>query len=159
MKLALTIDEKSYGPEHPDVARNLNNLAALLQATNRLGEAEPLMTRALAIDEKSYGAEHPTVAIRLNNLASLLRATNRPAEAEPLLKRAFVILLKFTRETGHFHPRLRSVFANWWVLLDEISLADEEISERFEHAVIDAGFDLESFRKLLGVKKLRRGRS
>ena len=63
MKRALAIDEKSYGPEHPNVAIDLNNLAQLLQDTNRLGEAEPLMKRALAIDEKSYGPEHPTVAI------------------------------------------------------------------------------------------------
>ena len=44
MKRALAIDEKSYGPEHPKVAIDLNNLAALLQDTNRLGEAEPLMS-------------------------------------------------------------------------------------------------------------------
>ena len=42
-RLALEIDEQILGPEHPDVARDLNNLAALLQATNRLPEAEPLM--------------------------------------------------------------------------------------------------------------------
>ena len=64
MRRALAIDEKSYGPDHPDVARDLNNLATLLQATNRLGEAEPLMRRALAIDEKAYGPDHPNVAIR-----------------------------------------------------------------------------------------------
>jgi hypothetical protein len=50
----LSIDEKSYGSGHPRVAGDLNNLALLLQATNRLGEAEPLMRRALSIDEKSY---------------------------------------------------------------------------------------------------------
>ena len=66
---ALAIDEKSYGPEHPNVATDLNNLAQLLKATNRLEQAEPLMRRALAIDEKSYGPEHPNVAIDLNNLA------------------------------------------------------------------------------------------
>ena len=55
MRRALAIDEKSLGPDHPDVARDLNNLAQLLQATNRLSEAEPLMRRALAIDEKSFG--------------------------------------------------------------------------------------------------------
>ena len=37
---ALAIDEQSYGPDHPRVAIDLNNLAALLQATNRLAEAE-----------------------------------------------------------------------------------------------------------------------
>ena len=60
MRRALAIDEASYGPDHPDVAIDLNNLAQLLQATNRLGEAEPLMRRALAIDEASYGPDHPT---------------------------------------------------------------------------------------------------
>ena len=62
----------------------LNNLAQLLQATNRLAEAEPLMRRALAIDELSFGPQHPEVAIDLNNLAALLKATDRLAEAEPL---------------------------------------------------------------------------
>ena len=51
---ALAIDEKSLGPDHPDVAGRLNNLAQLLRATNQLAEAEPLMRRALAIDEKSW---------------------------------------------------------------------------------------------------------
>ena len=59
---ALAINEKSLGPEHPDIALNLNNLAELLRATNRLAEAEPLYRRALAIDEKSFGPEHPNVA-------------------------------------------------------------------------------------------------
>ena len=87
MRRALTIDENSFGPDHPNVAIRLNNLAQLLQATNRLAEAEPLMRRALEIDEKRFGPDHPNVAIRLNNLAGLLRATNRLAEAEPLMRR------------------------------------------------------------------------
>jgi hypothetical protein len=32
MRRALAIDEQSYGPEHPEVAIALNNLAALLWA-------------------------------------------------------------------------------------------------------------------------------
>ena len=43
MRRALDIYEQSFGKDHPDVAIPLNNLATLLQATNRLGEAEPLM--------------------------------------------------------------------------------------------------------------------
>ena len=34
---ALAIDEKSFGPEHPNVASGLNNLALLLRATNPAG--------------------------------------------------------------------------------------------------------------------------
>ena len=61
------------------VAVASNNLAQLLQRTNRLGEAEPLMRRALEIGEATFGRQHPIVAIRLNNLASLLHDTE-PAQ-------------------------------------------------------------------------------
>ncbi|HEY4848166.1 MAG TPA: tetratricopeptide repeat protein [Methylocella sp.] len=39
----------SYGPDHPNVARGLNNLAQFLKATNRLAEAEPLIRRHVEI--------------------------------------------------------------------------------------------------------------
>ena len=76
------------------MATALNNLAQLLQATDRLSEAEPLMLRCLAIDEAAYGPDHPAVATALNNLARLLQATNRLAEAEPLMHRALEIDLQ-----------------------------------------------------------------
>jgi tetratricopeptide (TPR) repeat protein len=46
---ALAIDEKSFGPEHPNVANMPQHLALLLRATNRLTEAEPLSRRQLEI--------------------------------------------------------------------------------------------------------------
>ncbi|MGA8347256.1 MAG: tetratricopeptide repeat protein, partial [Isosphaeraceae bacterium] len=127
---ALAIDERSYGPDHPTVA--LNNLAVLLQATNRLAEAEPLYRRALAIDERSYGPDHPTVALRLNNLASLLRATNRLDEAEPLSRRAVQILIQFGRGTGHEHPNLRAIQANYQALR---RILEGSVAQRKSHPV------------------------
>ena len=56
MRRALAIDEHSYGPDHPEVAIRLNNLAQLLQATSRFAEAEQLMRRALTIDENDFRA-------------------------------------------------------------------------------------------------------
>src|SRR5262249_28723492 len=44
-----------HGVDRPEYATALNNLAQLLQETNRLADAEPLMRRALAINEKSFG--------------------------------------------------------------------------------------------------------
>jgi tetratricopeptide (TPR) repeat protein len=150
MRRALAIDEKSLGPDHPRVATGLNNLAELLRATNRLAEAEPLYQRALAIDEKSFGPDHPDVATCLNSLVALLQNTNRLAEAEPIMRRALLILLKFTRETGHLHPDLRVALQNYSGLLKEMSLGDEEIRKRLVQVGIDAGFDLQSYGKLLG---------
>ena len=54
-KRALAIDEKAQGPEHPDVASILNNLAAVYDDEGRYAEAEPLDKRALAIQEKAWG--------------------------------------------------------------------------------------------------------
>ena len=76
------------------MATALNNLAQLLQATNRPAEAETLLRHALAIAETVCGTDHPTVATVLNNLAALLQATNRQAEAELLMRRALAIDLQ-----------------------------------------------------------------
>jgi tetratricopeptide (TPR) repeat protein len=107
---ALSIGEQSLGPDHPEVAIRLSNLAQLLQDTNRLSEAEPMMRRALSIGEQSYGPDHPNVAIRLNNLAQLLKATNRLSEAEPLMRRALSI---FHSSLGEDHPSTQRVAANY----------------------------------------------
>ncbi len=75
MRRALGIDEASYGRDHPNVAIRLNNLAQLLQDTNRLGEAEPLMRRALAIFcvlEAAIGRSHPLRETVQGNYAGLL---------------------------------------------------------------------------------------
>ena len=71
MRRALEIHEQTYGRDHPDVATDLNNLGRLLQDTNRLAEAEPLMSRALAIFEASFGPDHPSTAIARDNLVAL----------------------------------------------------------------------------------------
>ena len=44
-KKALKVAEESVGPDHPDVATSLNNLAALYRATGRNLEAQELENR------------------------------------------------------------------------------------------------------------------
>lgn len=97
---ALAITERNLGPDHADVASDLNNLAVLLHDSGRAEEAEPLLRRALAISEQALGPNHPDVAIRLNNLALLLEDTGRAQEAEPLHRRALAI---GERELGPDH--------------------------------------------------------
>ena len=70
----MAIREKVLGPEHPNTATSINNLAGLLRTTGRYEEAEPLYRRALAICEKVLGKEHPnTITIR-KNLEALKQA-------------------------------------------------------------------------------------
>jgi hypothetical protein len=41
-KRSLAIREKALGPDHPDVANSLNNMASLYHAQGRYADAEPL---------------------------------------------------------------------------------------------------------------------
>ncbi len=91
---ALAIREKALGPEHPNVATSLNNLAVLYHTQGRYTEAEPLYQRALAIHERVLGPEHPNVAQSLENYAVLLRKTGRRAEADEMESRAKAIRAK-----------------------------------------------------------------
>jgi tetratricopeptide (TPR) repeat protein len=52
---ALAIREKALGPDHPDVALSLNNLAELHRTIGDYGLAKPLYQRALTIWEKALG--------------------------------------------------------------------------------------------------------
>ena len=72
LQRAIAIDKKALGPEHPDLAGRLNNLAVLYWATDRPAEAEPLFARALAILEKSLPPDHPALAAVRENYANLL---------------------------------------------------------------------------------------
>jgi tetratricopeptide (TPR) repeat protein/pimeloyl-ACP methyl ester carboxylesterase len=98
---ALAIAEKTLGPEHPDTATSLNNLATLLQDQGDLAGARPLFERALAISEKTLGPDHPETATSLNNLATLLHAQGDLPGARPLLERALAIIEK---ALGPEHP-------------------------------------------------------
>jgi class 3 adenylate cyclase/tetratricopeptide (TPR) repeat protein len=88
---ALAIRERALGPDHPDVAQSLNNLAVVQYQAGRFAEAAHLYEQALAIREKALGAEHLDVAESLNDLAVVQYDVGRYAEAEPLFERALAI--------------------------------------------------------------------
>jgi CHAT domain-containing protein len=98
---ALQIRETALGPEHPDVAQSLNNLAELYRLQGNYIAAEPLYQRALRIRETALGPDHPWVAFSLNNLASLYRVQGNYGAAEPLIQRALRI---WETALGPDHP-------------------------------------------------------
>ena len=148
MRRVLAIDETSYGPQHSEIATDINNLANLLHDMKRLKEAEPLMHRVVEIYEQAMGKDHPLVAIALNNLARLLQATKRLDEAEPLMRRALLIFLNFTRNTGHQHPHLQAAFGNYYGLLQSMGRTEAEIGECLLSLGPEAGFTPEAFAQL-----------
>jgi tetratricopeptide (TPR) repeat protein len=98
---ALTLGEKTLGPDHPDTAAILNNLARLLRDQGDLAGARPLYERALAIHDVTRGHDHPDTAADLDNLAAVLQDQGDFAAARPLCERALAIREK---ALGPDHP-------------------------------------------------------
>jgi len=117
-KKALEVAEKAGGPNHPDVATSLNNLAEMYRTQGRYAQAEPLYKRALAIYEKALGPDHPDVATSLNNLAELYRTQGQYAQAEPLYKRSLAI---WEKALGPDHPYVAQSLNNLGLLYDNLA--------------------------------------
>jgi tetratricopeptide (TPR) repeat protein len=91
LERALSIDEKALGPEHPAVARDVNDLGSVLYDLGDLWEARRCFERALQIDEKVLGPDHISVARDFNNLGSVLQARGDLEGAKGCSERALSI--------------------------------------------------------------------
>ncbi len=110
LEAALADREGRLAETHPDIARNLDELAQLYRYQGRYDEAEALLRRALAgldaatfaplrdvatfaplLRDDALGAEDPEVAKLLRHLAILNRIQGRYDEAEALGRRALEI--------------------------------------------------------------------
>ena len=101
LKRALSTRESLFGPEHPDVANTLTQLARLYRSQGRYAQAERSCRRTLAIREQVLGPEHPDTADTLDHLAQLVYVQARYTEAETLFQRALAIR---ERVLGPEHP-------------------------------------------------------
>jgi len=106
---ALAICEAHLGPDHPDTARSLQDLAMVLYDQGDLDTARALYERALAIREASLRPDHPDIAWSLHGLALVLRAQGDLDPARILHERALAI-----RESrlGPDHPETARSLAN-----------------------------------------------
>jgi len=87
-KRALQVAQQNDGPDHPNVALSLSNLAELYEAQSEYDNAEPLFKRSLEILEKEYGQDNPFLVPTLLNMASLYNNIGREHEAKQMMERA-----------------------------------------------------------------------
>ena len=93
-KRALQVAQNNYGPDHPNVALSLGNLAELYEAQMEYTKAESLYKRSLEILEKAYGQDSPFLVPTLLNMASLYNNIGRENEAQRIMERANKIQAK-----------------------------------------------------------------
>merc|ERR1712079_848626 len=107
-KRALEIREKVLGSEHPDVAKQLNNLALLCQNQGKYEEVEKYYQRASAIYESKLGQDDPNVAKTKNNLASAYLKQGKYKEAEILYKQ--VLTRAHEKEFGSIDDKNKPIW-------------------------------------------------
>jgi tetratricopeptide (TPR) repeat protein len=96
---SVAIHEHVQGPDHPDVATTLVNLANTLDREGR--DSLDLRQRALKIFEAKLGPDHPLVAQTVVSIGWHYVATHQPALALPYLERGLAIQEK---RLGKAHP-------------------------------------------------------
>ena len=97
------------GPNHPDVAGSLNNLALLQLGSRNYPAAETYFQRALEILERTFGSDHAQVALALNNLAKVDEEQGKSVDAERGYVKALSIL---EAARGKDHPLVDNTVMN-----------------------------------------------
>ena len=85
---SLAIRERALGPDHPDVAVSLSNLAIANDEQGRYAEAQAFLERSLAIRERAFGPDHPIVVKTIDNLALVRWRRGRYADSQALWERS-----------------------------------------------------------------------
>jgi tetratricopeptide (TPR) repeat protein len=116
LKRVLELRQQSLGPEHPDTATSLNNLAMLYEKQGRHQEALPLLKQALNICERVMGPEHPDTIIGLNNLAIGFLSLAQYKEAAVMFERALTIR---EQALGPEHPDTATSLNNLAMLYEK----------------------------------------
>lgn len=91
---ALVDQMRMLGPDHPEVAGTLIDLADLYVVTGQDAMAKRHYKDALSILEKAFGPEAPILIASLKPLAGLYMDERHYEKAEPLYQRALTILEK-----------------------------------------------------------------
>jgi CHAT domain-containing protein/tetratricopeptide (TPR) repeat protein len=113
---ALRVAKSTLGPEHPNVAKILSQLAGLYQTQHQYAQAELFYTRWLAIVEKAFGPDHPEVATALTIFTHLYDEQGMYAQAESVTKRS----LRIREKTfGPNHPMVAASLNNLATLYKE----------------------------------------
>ncbi len=109
IKQALASDLKSYGEDHPSVARRRNNLGSAWESKGSYDKAIGYYEQALASDLKTYGEVHPSVARRRNNLGSAWESKGSYDKAIGYYEQALASDLK---TYGEDHPNIATMRNN-----------------------------------------------
>ena len=97
---ALATRRKLFGNEHPDVAKSLDSLSAVLRNEDKPVEAEAVARESLALRNKMFPGDHPDLTRSLQFLGEILADQGKLDEAEKLLREGLEMGRRMQGEGG-----------------------------------------------------------
>ncbi len=129
---SLRLAVEAWGPEHPEIVVNENNLANSLRLVGELDRAVRLAEHALGIRREYFGDLHPSVARSHQTLGSVLGMHQRPSEAAEHFERAVAIL---TETYGREHRNVASGLTSLGQATQ--ALGDEKKAEEYYREALE----------------------
>ena len=118
----LAAGQRRFGPDHPALAYDFDNLGHFYDAVGDLEASENYHRQAMELRRRRLGNEHPETVTSINNLAYVLVKREKFAEAEELFRE---ILPSEERASGSEHRTPLLVRSNIAVLVERQGRLEE----------------------------------
>ncbi|MEX1367344.1 MAG: tetratricopeptide repeat protein [Nannocystaceae bacterium] len=128
--------EDALGPQHPNLAKTLNNIGIVLLEQGKSDEALEHYRRSRDLLEATLGKRHPEVGTAWANLGNVLRTQGRADEALEHLEHAHVI---WEESLGPEHPRVGELLANIGLVLESTGELERALQMLTRAALIMEG--------------------
>lgn len=134
------IDRAALGDNHPDVARDVNNIGRVLRAQGKqddLLKALDQFRKAKEIYLSEFGAKHPKVAMTLNNIGLILLAQGERKKREEALVHFRKARRIYSAVFGVDHPKVAMTLNNIGIALRGQNKFDKALVNLAEAERID----------------------
>ena len=133
---SVALRERDLGPDDPDLAICLNNLAFVYTDCFDFLRAEPLFRQSLEIMQRADACDDEDLSLALNNLGITYVRSGKFLEAQPLLERALAAEQRSSNRQDFFYATILTNMAELWLGLgnpdDAFRLCDEGLRLREE---------------------------